>query len=79
MKNNIISTVDGIMYLLFVVVAFIGGTTLFAGNAVHGFIILVAGWLIACLLSGTWFVLSQMAENGAQTNALLKRLLDKEV
>ena len=77
MKNNIIATVDFCMYGMFVIVALVGGITLTTGNVVHGVIILVVGWLIACLLSGTWFVLSQMAENTAQTNALLKRLLDR--
>lgn len=79
MKNKIIETVDFCMYLMFVVVALVGGITLMTGNVVPGVIILVAGWIISCLISGTWFTLSKLVDNTAQTNVLLKKILDKEV
>jgi hypothetical protein len=78
MKNNIIATVDFCMYGMFVVVALVGGITLTTGNVVHGTIILVAGWIISCLISGVWFTLSKMVDNTEQTNILLKKLLVKE-
>ena len=78
MKAKIISTVHGIMYVLFVIVAFVGGITLMTGNAVHGVVILVGGWVVSCLISGVWFTLSKMVDNTEQTNILLKKLLVKE-
>ena len=76
MKENIIATVDFIAYCLFGIVAFVGGSAIMLGQAGTGAIILVAGWLICCILSGSWFVLSKIAENGSETNVLLKELLE---
>ena len=78
MKDAIVGTVDFIAYSMFFVVGLVGAITLTTGNVTHGVIILVAGWLVSCLICGTWFVLSSIAENSKQTTLLLKRLLDKE-
>lgn len=77
MKNAIIKTVDYITYLLFAFIFLTAGFMMLTGSVFHATIFLVSGWLVACLLSGVWFCLSQIAVNSAKTNELLQKLLDK--
>ena len=77
MKQSIIKTCDIIAYLLFAFVFITTAFTALTGNILHALLFLVIGWVVACLLSGVWFCLSQIAVNSAKTNELLKDILNK--
>ena len=76
MKQSIIKTCDIIAYLLFAFVFVTTAFTALTGNILHALMFLVIGWVIASLISGVWFCLSQTAANSAETNKLLKQLIN---
>lgn len=73
MKQSIIKTCDIIAYLLFAFIFITSAFTALTGNILHAIMFLVVGWIVACLLSGFWFAISQMAINSQKQVELLEK------
>lgn len=78
MKNLIIKTCDFIAYILFAIIFISSLIIFFTGGVGQAIVFFVIGWIGACLLSGAWFCLSAIASSTAETNKLLKQLIDKQ-
>jgi type IV secretory pathway TrbD component len=63
MKRAIIATVDALVYLSFIIVSVAAMVALVQGKIAVSLTILVGGWLVCSLLSGVWFVLSDIADS----------------
>lgn len=63
MKQLIIQTNDALAYIAFALVAIVAVVCLLSGKVGTGLIILGGGWIVCSVLSGLWFVLSDMADS----------------
>jgi len=66
---------DILCYLLFIAVFIVSGLAMMAGNVGSGIIILVAGSVIASILSGFWMLLSSINDSSKAQVELLKQML----
>ena len=72
-KQKIIRTVDIAFYVAFAIVfAFAAGGAM-SGQIGFGIAVFAIGWVVLSILSGTWFVLSSVADNTKRMVELLEK------
>jgi len=76
LKHLCIFINDILCYLLFIAVFIVSGLAMMAGNVGAGLIILVAGSVIASILSGFWMLLSSINDSNKAQVELLKQLVE---
>lgn len=63
MKSLIIATNDALAYLAFALVALVAFVALMQGKLLPAVGILVGGWIVCSVLSGVWFLLSNINDS----------------
>lgn len=74
-KQRVTKTIDILLYVCFAVVFAIAAVGVMSGQVGTALVFLAAGWIVLCVLSGTWFCISMLADNSQRQVELLEKII----
>lgn len=74
MKNAICKTMDVLGYISFAIVFLCSFLAFISGEIVGAIIVLVVGWIICCIFSAFWFVMSGIFDQMKTQNQTLAEM-----
>lgn len=74
-KQRVTKTIDIVLYTCFAIVFAIAAVGVMSGQVGTALIFLAVGWIVLCVLSGTWFVLSSISDNAHKQTEIMEKIL----